>query len=444
MELLSDSILEEFENLLTVRNILAKPPKEAYYYFPNEKEQIEIDMLNRKHSIRRIFDGLTEFNEFENHHLVNFRQELKFFNLNLHNNVDRSTCLRFLQAASYNYVIAIRMIVDCYEWRKKYFPINNLNNKQKEILNSGFIYVFGRDNRFRPLIVINPEFYLRNIEKYTVDDMLNSFVYLLEYLIKNVMIPGQVENWNLICDVSNCSIISVPKELRLILNGLNRNYKCRLYSMYIVNFSNIFTMIWKAIKNMLNPITERKIKFLYGKDCEDLFKNINKSQVERKFGGTAENVSSHFFPPMFPSNNYFTDDDNPDQILINEYKYLEVIRSGSIIQNCTAPRRDSHFTFDAIDFNYKKSEASYYEDAKSVNFSQKIQESYYTDCLEYIPAKEINLNKVCLEESLNNIDSDNKDTIRISEENNEVNLAKEKSFEVDSFNTNITQHRKIY
>ena len=56
MELLPESSLEEFENFYTNRHNSAKPPKEAYYLFHKDRELIELDLLNKKRSVRIIFE----------------------------------------------------------------------------------------------------------------------------------------------------------------------------------------------------------------------------------------------------------------------------------------------------------------------------------------------------------------------------------------------------
>lgn len=443
MELLSDSILEEFTNPLTFRHLSVNPPKETFLYFPKEKELIDIDILNRRHSFRKIFEGAIEYTEFENEQLILFRQELNFYNSELNSSVDNSLCLRYLYSSMFDHSIAIKFITDHFEWRKNLFP-QFLTIIHKEILNSGFIYILGRDNRFRPLIVINPEIYLRKIEKFRIEEIIYSLIYLLEYIIHNLMISGKVENWNVICDVSNCSIISIPKELGIILKTLCNNYRCRLYSMYLLNLSSYLSMIWKAIRTMLNPITEKKIKLLQGEDCEELFKCINRSQIEKKFGGSVDNIESHFFPPIFPSKEYFTSNDNTNDILINEEKNLNLININSNIkQSPPLIRKDSCFTFHASYLTCKKSVVSIYEEAKSSYLSKmNDEESVYEDLSEILP-KSLNLNKISLDDNIDYIQSDYQNTIKLSNENNDVNLAREKSFEVDSVNTNITHHRKI-
>lgn len=58
-----------------------------------------------------------------------------------------------------------------------------------------------------------------------------------------------------------------------------------------------------------------------------IFKFINKTQIEKKFGGLAENIESNFFPPNFPSDDYFSDLDNINEILVDEEKHREKLKN---------------------------------------------------------------------------------------------------------------------
>ena len=143
--------------------------------------------------------------------------------------------------------------------------------------------------------------------------------------------PGQIENWNIICDISKVYVILLPPEFKKILNSLQSNYRCRLYVMFIINVSLILKSIWTNIKGMPDASSQRKIRFLSGiQDIKgEIFKFVIRSQIQEKFGGDALNNKERYFHPQFPSNEYFTDYDNPNEILVNEEKDLEIIKNNS-------------------------------------------------------------------------------------------------------------------
>ena len=58
----------------------------------------------------------------------------------------------------------MQAIQEYLEW-KRVKPVIELTPKIQEFLNSGIVYVHGRDNRFRPIIVMN--MYLLDTQKVT-------------------------------------------------------------------------------------------------------------------------------------------------------------------------------------------------------------------------------------------------------------------------------------
>ena len=333
MENLSQSIIYEFLNKSSDRHKLCKPPKEAYHFFPQGKDVIELDKKNPKRTMRRIFEGVIQYNEFEKSILNDFRLELENYESKHHikvelpNKWEEPNTLRFIQGSSYNLNKAIENLINHFEWRKNLLPIK-ISNKIMEILNLGFIYGHGRDSNFRPIFVISASVFNKYIKIYRVDDWINSLAYFLEYMIENMCIPGQVENWNIILDVINFSMLFIPKELKTIFNALMNNYRCRLYVMYIVNVSPVLNFLWSTIKNVLDANTEKKIKLLKNSEINQIFTFINPEQVEEKFGGKARNIESHYFPHIIPSNNFLLDNDPSDKILSTE-KYIEIIKNNN-------------------------------------------------------------------------------------------------------------------
>ena len=434
MEILSESILEEFENFHTNRHNSTKPPREAYYLFPKDNDIIEVDTSNNKRSVRRIFEGATEYKDFEIQNLKLFSTEIKNYQPKINITWDESISLRYLQATSYDFLKAIKLILLHLEWKKNTL-LFIISSKHKEILNSGFIYVHGRDNRYRPIVVLDPLIYSNNSSKYIVDDWINSLFYFFDYAVQNIMIPGQVENWDIICDVGKISIVFLPSDLKTILNALSSNFRCRLFTMYIINVSFIVKIFWKAIKSMIDPITERKIKLLQGNDCKiELFKFINKSQIEEKFGGNAENVKNHFFPPIFPSDEYFKNEDIVEEIIVSEEVYLEKVKNNDkIVRSPYLIYKDNYFTFQGFESNnVKKTEISVYEEAKS----HENYDSKYEDCVEKFNTKG--------NEQINKFFSNEKVDLFLKncENDDEFNFNVEKNFDIDSTQTNKKRNSK--
>lgn len=334
---LTGEMEEEFRNNNTIRHIKAKPPKEAYLYFPSENDKIEFDEKNPMKTLRRIFEAGTEYNTFEKKKIDELSSEIIKHNIKnrskqliFPSDWQKYTTLRFLQATAYNIHKTIDMIIANIEWRKINIP-KQLTPKAIEILNKGFIYIHGRDNRYRPIMHIVASVYDKNSKIYTFEDWTTAVIYFMEYVINNLLIPGQVENWNIICDVKDISIVFLPKDLKRILAMLQENYRCRLFVMFIINIGSFANVLWKVVKSMIDPSTERKIKLLKNENTNDVFAFINKSQIEKKYGGNAENLTSYYFPPIFPSDDYYIETDSPSTLLINETTYKKKVKENKCI-----------------------------------------------------------------------------------------------------------------
>ena len=83
------------------------------------------------------------------------------------------------------------------------------------LLNSGGIYIHGRDRNLRPVLVCNVQKLLQ-ASKYFGDnntDLICMLIYLMEYMDHFVMIKGRVENVLLILDCDNMGLFNAPYAL---------------------------------------------------------------------------------------------------------------------------------------------------------------------------------------------------------------------------------------
>jgi hypothetical protein len=317
--------LREFIDMSTPKNMAARPPKISYYYFPTSTEEVEISETNGKHIMRRIFEGKVEYLKYEGDSINGLLLFLQDKNYNL----DRETfpnshILRFLQSHNYNYAKTFENLKTNLDWRKVNLPIS-INDNIIQILNSGFIYIHGRDNRFRPIYVISPKYY--NSKPYSVNDWRNSVVFLMEYCINFMLIPGQIENWNIVCDLDKVSLWSIPADLKSIMETIQQNYKCRLHKMYLMNLGSFAKLVWPIAKKIMGDLFDKKLVGV--SKPEILFANINKSQIEIKYSGNAKNLIpelSQYFPPVRLPEEYLVEEDyKNDKLFVTENEYLEII-----------------------------------------------------------------------------------------------------------------------
>jgi len=328
---------DRFFNLNTILHRACYPPPMAYTYFPKGIEIIEFNPNEPLKTLRRIFEGGVKYNSFEREKLDQLSLEIKKKNdkYKKKNTLDKLiifpetwkefNSLRFLQARTYDFEKTIEIIKDHLIWRKENIPLR-MTDKSIEILNDlGFVYFHGRDCKFRPTIVVNAKVYMQNQSNYAYENWIFAFIYLLEYGIKNLLLPGQIENWNIICDLADVSVLFLPADFKKIFATLQCNYRCRLYVMYLLNMSSFIVFLWDLIKKMLDPTTERKLKILPKGQVDEMFRFINPEMIEKKFGGTAPNVTHNFFPPIIPSQNYLKPYDDPKELFVDNKTYLEIV-----------------------------------------------------------------------------------------------------------------------
>jgi hypothetical protein len=156
-------------------------------------------------------------------------------------------------------------------------------------------------------------------------------------MIQNLVIPGQVENWNLITNLGKLSIMSIPEKMKKLMNVLTSNYRCRLYVNFIFGMSTFLKFVWNIVKGMLDEYTVKKLRFVDFAKLDEVFEFIHPSQVEQRFGGTAMNVQpGYFFPPNFPSSQYQLNGVNVKDVIISEEEYKERVKNNQV----TAPNRE--------------------------------------------------------------------------------------------------------
>jgi hypothetical protein len=336
MESKSD-IFYQINNTDTPRHRNCKPPEEAYRFIPKDSQIVLIDNKRPERTLRRIFQGITEFTQYENEKIQQLLQEIKIYNQNPHKHKDfiplifpknwqTFDTLRFLQATMYKIDQTIKLLIQHITWKKSYFPYS-INSKVIEILKGGFTYIHGRDNQYRPIMIINAKFYVDNMNKFIYEDWLCSVVFVMEYMINNLLIPGQVENWNMITDCNGVSLLTLPKDMKNIMTVLSSNYRCRLFVNFLLGMSTVLNFVWKIVKNFLEETTVKKIRFLKKGYFDDVFEFINKDQVELKYGGTAPNLQyGDYFPPHMPSNNF----NNDKSKLISEEEYEQLVKENKL------------------------------------------------------------------------------------------------------------------
>ena len=316
------------------------PPRESYYYFPKGEEII---LLNKKpiKSIRRVFYKMPYTND-EKQWLIDFKQLINSKSLKLPYFFDDYLLLAFIYSDGGKLDNSIKRLIKYIKFSNETFPMEiNPNSRIIEILNKGFIYIYGRDNRFRPILVCQCKVFQKIYKNYQTEELLNATNFIMQFLVNHMLVPGKFETLNMIVNMTGVSIISLPEPLKKIIPELSDNFLCRLYKNYIIGLTFFTRILYKIAVNFLDKVTVSKITVLDKKKDPALFKSIRRDNVEEQFGGTAPNMpqdaENGFFPPRMPSEHFIKEEENVNDILITEDEYIDKYKKGEIPEECVSP-----------------------------------------------------------------------------------------------------------
>ena len=318
------------------------PPPEAYYYFPKGEEVIIHNDKKPEKALRRIFVGVP-FSDLEKKWIKELEEEISLHpEMILPEYWNDAVNLRFVYATECNIKKSYERLVKYLDWHKKMFPmVIQPGDKLCQLLNLGFLYIYGRDHQFRPILVCQPYIVQKNMKLYTTEEIISASAFLFKYIVNNMLIPGQIENWVMILSFEGTSPLNLPDAVKKLIKTLSENFLSRLYKCFIFGMSFVINILYKIICNFLEEVTIQKITVLDDKNIQKLFEIIRMDNVEQKFGGTAPDaiigLPNSLFPPRMPSSSFLKDEEDPKQILINEEEYIQMVENKKIREDCISP-----------------------------------------------------------------------------------------------------------
>jgi hypothetical protein len=97
-------------------------------------------------------------------------------------------------------------------------------------------------------------------------------------------------------DLGGMSVTKIPiKSLYDIIHGMGLYYCGNVAKTYIFNAKGIET-IWNLIKSLLPEHARKKVVFIEEGNGEEILKQIDPLELEKKYGGKLENLKE-FWPP---------------------------------------------------------------------------------------------------------------------------------------------------
>ena len=341
-DLLVDSFFIKDPELFEIF-IKGLPPKEAYYYFPKGKEVIELHKKKPEKNNRRIFINVP-FLEIEYHWLDKFKEIIAAHPENkLPEYWNDGLNLAYIYSVECKLDKAYERMINYFKWYKSFFPLNiQPGDNCTKVLNSGFLYIFGRDHQFRPLIICQPYILQDCLDKYSSTDIMNASIFVCQYMANYMLIPGQIENWIMIVNMDGTNVLNLPDSVKKLINNMSEYFVARLYRCYILGLNAFLRIIYKIICAFVEKSTVEKVIILDNKEDPRKHNDINPENLEERFGGKAPNCiydgENSLFPPRMPSSNYFfLENENPKDILITEEEYIDRYNAGKIPIKSVSP-----------------------------------------------------------------------------------------------------------
>lgn len=245
---------------------------------------------------RLIFTGM-KLRDREETHLNDFRNYLKTNNLEIPAGYDDESMLilRFLQKLHWDYKKAHAAIMENHEWKSK---VNlTLTDPILAEFKKGWIYCYKRDKSMRPVMIVSVRKLIdANVGLEMAVDVADVF---LDYVIKNTMVPGKVENWTAIFDMRDVGVTELPsKHMQNLVKSMSKNYCGRMFKFFLTDCNWLVRSMMYCVHKFVDEFTQRKLLTFADDYQKDLHEIVAKESLEKKYGGLLEDKKSDFWPPQ--------------------------------------------------------------------------------------------------------------------------------------------------
>ncbi|CAL8470169.1 g9711 [Coccomyxa elongata] len=203
--------------------------------------------------------------------------------------------LRFLRAEKYNISKAEKRLREHATWRESFFPNGKLSEEDvKNELAARKVFVQGCDNSGRGIIVLLAARHSKSTRD--LDETKRFICYSLEQQIQlHDLTRNPVGKGVGIFDMRGIGMDCLDASaLRAVFELLQNHYPERLGVLYMYEAPTIFWALWHTVRPFIDPETQKKVVFLYGKEGIKEFQSIFPPEVlPKEFGGGAELIPAH-------------------------------------------------------------------------------------------------------------------------------------------------------
>ena len=181
-------------------------------------------------------------------------------------------------------------------------PLNPIDPRILEGIQKGPIYFRGRDKSFRPVVVYNMNVIKTMCATEEDQNLIEAIVnFQHTYCLEHFLIPGQVEQWMIICDLDGVGLSEIPvRAMGRFLASAQNNFRARNYRSIVLNAGYLIRGSWYMLSNFVDELSLEKIQILSSDYKTVLTTMIDPQHLESRFGGSAPDKKDSFWPPEMP------------------------------------------------------------------------------------------------------------------------------------------------
>lgn len=234
-------------------------------------------------------------------------------------------CLRLLYCESFNIFNAYSYLLRIIEFEKKY----SILNLKADLLHSGILYIYGKDQSMQPNLYIDFREYLNYCDDYSENEMIVYVLFVLKYIDNQLLVPGQIEYINLIVDFDSINCIDIPKKLKSIIGILKSCYFIGVSTLYLIKIDCFMSCVVKGTLSTMGVLSDKIVSIKVGEE-RSLSRYFNLFQVQIKHGGFSSNVEPPFFPCITEVSEQYLLEKGYQPKFHNEEEYFNLILSDEI------------------------------------------------------------------------------------------------------------------
>lgn len=212
-----------------------------------------------------------------------------------------SMATRFLSRARGDPKKAVKLMQETQDWRQAYFTPGPCREAEvQEDIKHGMCYFCGRDSNLRPAIIIRlARIPVKWDKEGGIARFIRILIFSMEYFLRYMVVPGRIENLNVIVDLAGMGISQIPiSAVSEVYKVMSHHYIGRVYKFYVCNVSRLMSTMAGLVISLLTDRQKQKMNVL--DDNAEMLKEFAAHQLEQDLGGTRPKLVQFFPFPMSP------------------------------------------------------------------------------------------------------------------------------------------------